>query len=64
MMQLNSIRLQDILQVVVLSFQINATYSIVLAWPANVFVGYIKRKTGIDSFDTTVPNSVTLKEHA
>ncbi|MFA6038096.1 MAG: queuosine precursor transporter [Legionellales bacterium] len=63
MMQVNSIPLQDILQVVILSFLIKATYSIVLAWPANVFVNYIKRKTGIDVFDTTVPNSATLKEN-
>ena len=51
MMELASIPLNDILKVAAMSFSIKAIYSIVLAYPANILVDYLKRVTGIDVYD-------------
>ena len=51
MMETNSIRFHDVLQVVVISYLIKATYILIFAAPANILVNYIKRKTGIDVYD-------------
>lgn len=51
MMEIASIPLKSILQVVAISFSIKAIYSIVLAGPANLLVNYLKKLTGIDVYD-------------
>jgi uncharacterized integral membrane protein (TIGR00697 family) len=51
MMELQSIPLHDILKVAVISYLIKATYSVILAWPANILVNNVKRVTGIDIYD-------------
>jgi hypothetical protein len=51
MMEINSIPLNDVLKVVVISYLIKATYSLIFAGPANVLVNYIKKRTGIDVYD-------------
>ena len=51
MMEINSIPLNDVLKVVVISYLIKATYSLIFAAPANVLVNYIKKRTGIDVYD-------------
>ncbi|OGV27551.1 MAG: hypothetical protein A3F18_08105 [Legionellales bacterium RIFCSPHIGHO2_12_FULL_37_14] len=51
MMELASIPLKSIFQVVVLSFSIKALYSIVLAGPSNLLVNYLKKLTGMDVYD-------------
>ncbi|PJE14244.1 queuosine precursor transporter [Legionella sp.] len=51
MMELSSIPLKEILKVATISFSIKAFYSIVLAYPANILVDYLKRVTGIDVYD-------------
>lgn len=51
MMEINSIPLNYILKVAIVSYLIKATYSLVFSGPANLFVSYIKNKTGIDVYD-------------
>ena len=51
MMEINSIPLNDVLKVVIISYLIKATYSLVFAVPANVLVNHIKKRTGIDVYD-------------
>lgn len=51
MMEIASIPLKRILQVVAISFSIKVIYSIVLAGPANLLVNYLKKITGIDVYD-------------
>lgn len=51
MMELQSIPMNDILKVVAISYSIKATYSIILAFPANMLVNYVKRLTSIDVYD-------------
>ncbi|NNM60470.1 MAG: queuosine precursor transporter [Legionellales bacterium] len=51
MMELKSIPFHDVLKVVLLSYAIKAGYSAFFAWPANIIVNIIKRKTGIDIYD-------------
>jgi queuosine precursor transporter len=51
MMELQSIPLHDILKVVIVSYLIKASYSVVLAWPVSILVNYVKRVTGIDVYD-------------
>ncbi|OAI45988.1 hypothetical protein AYO45_01900 [Gammaproteobacteria bacterium SCGC AG-212-F23] len=51
MMELNSIPLSDIFHVVIISFLVKLTYSIIFSYPANILVDYIKLKTGIDVYD-------------
>jgi uncharacterized integral membrane protein (TIGR00697 family) len=51
MMELNSIPLNDVLKVVIISYLIKVTYSIIFAGPANLLVNYIKKQTGIDVYD-------------
>ena len=51
MMEILSIPLKSILQVVTISFSIKAIYSVLLAGPANLLVNYLKKLTGIDVYD-------------
>ena len=51
MMEINSIPFNDILKVAVISYLIKATYSLIFAIPANVFVNYVKKRTGINVYD-------------
>jgi len=51
MMEIASIPLNSILQVVVISFSIKAIYSLLLAGPANLLVNHLKNITGIDVYD-------------
>lgn len=51
MMEIASIPLKSILQLVAISFSIKVIYSIVLAGPANLLVNYLKKITGIDVYD-------------
>ena len=51
MMEIASLPLKSILQVMTISFSIKAIYSIVLAGPANMLVHYLKKLTGIDVYD-------------
>jgi uncharacterized integral membrane protein (TIGR00697 family) len=51
MMEISSIPLHNIMQVVAISFSIKAIYSILLAAPASFLVNYLKNLTGIDIYD-------------
>jgi uncharacterized PurR-regulated membrane protein YhhQ (DUF165 family) len=51
MMEINSIPINDVLKVAVISYLIKATYSLVFAFPANVLVNQVKTRTGIDVYD-------------
>ena len=51
MMELKSIPLSDIMKVVLVSYGIKITYSLIFAGPANLLVNYLKRVTGIDVYD-------------
>ena len=52
MMTLHSISLDNILKVATISYLIKLSYSIVLAWPASSLVTYIKKRTGIDIYES------------
>lgn len=54
MMELNTLSLHDIFKVVIISYIIKATYSIIFAGPANIFVNFIKKITGIDVYDFNI----------
>jgi uncharacterized integral membrane protein (TIGR00697 family) len=51
MMEIYSIPLNNVLKVVIISYLIKATYSLIFAAPANLLVNYIKNQTGIDVYD-------------
>lgn len=51
MMEINSIPLHAVFKVIMISFTIKLTYSLIFAGPANLLVNYIKRVTGIDVYD-------------
>ncbi len=51
LMEIKSIPLSSVLKVMIISYLIKAAYSVVLAWPANLLVDYIKKLTGIDVYD-------------
>lgn len=51
MMEINSIPLDDVFKVVVISYLVKVTYSLIFAAPANLLVNYVKNKTGIDVYD-------------
>lgn len=51
MMELQSIPLQDILKVVLISFSIKAIYSAIFAVPGQMLVTYVKKITGIDVYE-------------
>lgn len=51
MMELNSIPINEIIKVVLISYSIKVSYSVVLAGPANLVVSFIKKHTGIDVYD-------------
>ncbi len=51
LMEMRRVPLHNVLQLILISFSIKITYSLVFAGPATVFVNFIKRKTGIDVYD-------------
>lgn len=51
LMELRSIPLDNIFQIMMLSFSIKLIYSGVFAAPANWLVNYVKRTTGVDVYD-------------
>jgi uncharacterized integral membrane protein (TIGR00697 family) len=51
MMEIKSIPLRDVMKVIMISFSIKLTYSLIFAGPANLLVNYIKKATGIDVYD-------------
>ena len=51
MMEMKSIPFHDILKVVGISYSIKAIYSAAFSGPANLFVNYIKKLTGVDVYD-------------
>lgn len=51
MMELKSIPMHDILHVAAISFLIKISYSLVFAFPANMLVDFLKKYTGIDTYD-------------
>lgn len=57
LMELNSIPLSSVLKVILISYLIKTSYSLVFAGPANLLVNYIKKITGIDVYD--FPKSFT-----
>jgi uncharacterized integral membrane protein (TIGR00697 family) len=51
MMELNSIPLNAVLKVIIISYFIKAIYSIFFAVPANMLVDFVKKRTGVDVYD-------------
>jgi uncharacterized integral membrane protein (TIGR00697 family) len=51
MMEINSIPLQNVMKVIIVSYCIKVTYSLLFAVPANFLVNYVKKVTGIDVYD-------------
>jgi len=51
MMQLNTIPNHDMFKVILFSFIIKLIYSALFAFPANCLVNYIKKISGVDTFD-------------
>lgn len=51
MMELNSIPLTNMFKVILLSYLIKVSYSIIFAWPASCLVSHIKKSTGMDVYD-------------
>ena len=51
MMEIGSIPLASIWKVIVISYFIKVSYSILFAWPGNLIVNYIKSTTKIDVYD-------------
>ena len=57
MMQINHIQVSSILNIIILSYLIKAMYSLVLAYPGQFLVDFIKKSTGIDH-DSRTPEMV------
>jgi uncharacterized integral membrane protein (TIGR00697 family) len=53
LMELGSIPLGNIYKVILISYLIKVTYSIIFAAPGNVLVNYIKKTTGIGTYDAS-----------
>ena len=51
MMEIGSIPLTNIWKVILISYLIKVTYSIIFAWPGNLIVNYIKSTAKIDVYD-------------
>lgn len=51
LMEVNSIPFHQVIKVIIISFSIKLTYSIIFAFPATILVNFIKRATGIDVYD-------------
>jgi len=51
LMEINSIPIQSVLKIILISFSIKFVYSIVFSGPGQMVVEYIKRMTGLDVFD-------------
>lgn len=51
LMEINSIPLNGVFKLILISFLIKVTYSLVFAWPGQMIVNYIKRVTHIDVYD-------------
>lgn len=51
MMEIGSIPLNNIWKVILISYLIKVTYSVIFAWPGNLIVNYIKSTAKIDVYD-------------
>ncbi|MCD6040295.1 MAG: Conserved hypothetical rane protein [Gammaproteobacteria bacterium] len=60
MMEFNAIPLHKVMKLIIISYLIKVIYSLVFALPANFFVTYIKKVTGIDVYD--LPKKFTPSE--
>ena len=61
LMQIYSIPLKDILQVVLISYSIKIIYNVVLVTPASIIIYYLKKLSGIDIYD--FPDKVTPSDY-
>ena len=50
-MELQFVPMKGILKIVILSYIIKVIYNIILSFPAQIFVSYIKKLTGTDVYD-------------
>lgn len=51
LMEVNSIPLKSVMKIVIISYLIKTSYSLILSYPAQLVVNYIKKITGIDVYD-------------
>ncbi len=51
LMEINQISTADVMKLILISYAIKVSYSIIFAAPAQKLVSYIKEKTGIDVYD-------------
>jgi len=51
MMEFQRISLNNVFKIVLISFLIKVSYSLIFAGPATLIIQYIKRKTGLDTYD-------------
>jgi uncharacterized integral membrane protein (TIGR00697 family) len=61
MMELGSIPLENIYKIILISYLIKISYSIVLAGPANILVYFIKKSSKIDIYDISSKESFFQK---
>jgi len=54
MMEIGSIKLEYIWKVILISYLIKVTYSVIFAWPGNIIVNYIKYAIKMDIYDQSV----------
>lgn len=51
LMEINRVPLHGIAKVIITSYLIKATYSVIFAWPGQLIVSYIKKRANIDVYD-------------
>lgn len=51
MMEMGSLPLKNIWQIILVSYLIKVTYSLIFAWPSNLLVNYIKYTAKINVYD-------------
>ena len=61
MMEIRSIPMDNIMNVIILSYAIKATYSIIFAAPSTILIDFIKKSTGVDVYD--LPKKFTPFEY-
>ncbi len=54
MMEINAIPMHNILTLILTSYFIKVTYSVVLAAPSNILVNFIKKTAKIDAYDKKI----------
>ena len=60
MMEIGSISLRSIWKVILISYLIKVTYSIIFAGPGNLLVNYIKHKSKIDIYDQEISSRFAI----